>query len=332
MVLLSYSIKYGFYYYEPETDAVYISPFSIKTFDYWFTPGVSIIPILLVLLPPAVMFYGLINYNWDYITWILVNVLTCGFLFGSSLLCRMKIRRSLNNREKIILSEAQLWELGRIYKAADAMGLSYFKMRGLGHSFLFIFFIVVAWRVTATIAIGSEHTIQPSAFWPMVTAVLEMALYPLLSTQERQRKKCMQRIIDLIKERVQQHKSIHNMDSTKCAEQIISSIPQAKSIYENHFSANGRLILDLFLVEILTDMFYGKGELSESQTQTAMQMFKIIEDMWRYGDDDVSNAACNTALEVLASNKTVWKLFCESVSDEFLNAINTEIMPNEPNL
>ena len=78
------------------------------------------------------------------------------------------------------------------------MDLPYFRMRGLGHGCLFIFILTTVWRAIATLVIHYDDIWPPSLFWSLEIIDLDITLYALMNTPERLRKKCMQRIAELM--------------------------------------------------------------------------------------------------------------------------------------
>lgn len=52
----------------------------------------------------------------------------------------------------------------------------------------------------------------------------------------------------------------------------------------------------------------------------------FIEEMWRYGTDDVVNVVDVTILERLSDDETVWENFGKNISDEFKVYINEDLL------
>lgn len=311
LVPFSFSQQFGLYYYDPDIDTLYRTTYNKVRFDFLEDPalaGAFIISCLIFKI-------GYV-YQWALWKWLVANLLICvATIFATNAYIR-GAEKVIRKGEKIILARARKKDLERLLLVFDRMTYRYehgieLKYVSLAMLFIWLFFgLVGIWEETV--------------FWPVALGLLEMSVYGFVYTgYDKHRKACIKRIKKLLKN----FGSVHNLDSQKCADRILEIYPAARSNYETHLIINGRLVIRAFALEILPEPFQ-KASLLGAQIIVPNGYFELVEDMWRYGDDDVYEAVCEVIKDYLASDREIWQQFCKTISDDSLHEIDTELELN----
>ena len=316
LILFSASPQYGIFYYDTKSDLLYQRPYKDDPSTSGAVPGFFTALFLGTLL----LMIGF-HYQWNWWKWILSDLLLCGIVFAVARKKRCKFERKVKKGKKLVLQNMRKRELEMLLEAAKRMPLIYFRVISIEEAFPLIIFLEIL--IISTLP---DRPFATQYFWPAAVALVEIYLFLLPKLPEKARKACIQRI----KRQIKLYESVHHVTSSDCAESFVKLFPQAQNVYDAHLAANGRLILDLFLVEALTQLQF-EAELSGSQPPTQdPDFYHFLEEMWRYGDENVYDVISGVGLEHLAENAFIWHRFCEYISDDFLTEINAEIVPQNP--
>lgn len=128
-------------------------------------------------------------------------------------------------------------------------------------------------------------------------------------------------------ETLEEVQSFHTNQMTvkDCAALIQKLTRNGSNGLREHIDDYGEVLLHLYASE---QVGYPLVELlKNNNTCDYVKIYcKVIESMWRYGDDAVKNVVDVTLLERLSDEEAVWQSFGKYISDDFKEYINEELL------
>ena len=116
------------------------------------------------------------------------------------------------------------------------------------------------------------------------------------------------------------------MNITDCANMLADLTVNGKQILEEHKENFHEILLHVLAGELVTEPLIDLLKYHMDKRTAICEYCKVIEDMWKNGDDAVINVVDVTILERLSDEKDVWQRFGSFISDEFKNYINNEVL------
>jgi hypothetical protein len=112
------------------------------------------------------------------------------------------------------------------------------------------------------------------------------------------------------------------MNKDDCVKRIIETFLEHYQLYLQHIRDYGEILLHLFVSEAINEPLC----LLLKNRLDAKAYCEIVEAMWKSGDDEVQNVVDVTVLERLSDDDAVWQQFGKSISSEFRDYINHEVL------
>lgn len=116
------------------------------------------------------------------------------------------------------------------------------------------------------------------------------------------------------------------MNITDCANMLADLTVNGKQVLEEHKENFHEILLHVLAGELVTEPLIDLLKYHMDKRTAICEYCKVIEDMWKNGDDAVINVVDVTILERLSDEKDVWQRFGSFISDEFKNYINNEVL------
>lgn len=114
------------------------------------------------------------------------------------------------------------------------------------------------------------------------------------------------------------------MDFDHCVNLITYLTRNGQDRLDEHLKDYGEVLLHIYASDELGNPL---RELLEKQSNCILVNIycKVIELMWKYGDDSVRNVVDVTLLESLSDSEECWQHFGKYISEDFRNHINVEL-------
>lgn len=112
----------------------------------------------------------------------------------------------------------------------------------------------------------------------------------------------------------------------ECADLICGLTSHGREALEEHLRDYQDILLHIFASEYISEPLLCLLK-SDSASERSIRIYcRVIEIMWRYGDDAVVNVVDVTILERLSDEKNLWQKFGTYISEEFRTYINKDVL------
>ena len=116
------------------------------------------------------------------------------------------------------------------------------------------------------------------------------------------------------------------IDKTGCANLLSDMVPNGRCVLENHIKDYNEILLHLLADELVCEPLIDLLKHHKDGGDEIEKYCKVIEVIWKNGDDSVKNVVDVTILERLSDEELVWEKFGKFISEEFKHYINTEVL------
>lgn len=115
------------------------------------------------------------------------------------------------------------------------------------------------------------------------------------------------------------------MNKQEMAEYIVNMFQNCKTYYTEHVTDFGCILSHVFASETINIPMKNEFELN-AQSEIFKQYCRLIQHLWKSGDEEVKNVVDVTILERISDNSLMWQAFGENISFEFKKYINDELL------
>jgi len=119
--------------------------------------------------------------------------------------------------------------------------------------------------------------------------------------------------------------SCHEMSFDDCVNLIKKITRKGSANLIEHKSTYGEVLLHIYASEEIGNPLFSLLQ-SKSESKYISIYSKVVELMWRYGDETVKNVVDVTLLERLSDDRCVWNTFGKYISNDFKTYINNELL------
>ena len=116
------------------------------------------------------------------------------------------------------------------------------------------------------------------------------------------------------------------MDVTECANMLADLTTDGRKILQEHIKDFNEILLHILVGDLVTEPLITLLKFHKEETGMIEIYSKVIEVMWKMGNDEVVNVVDVTILERLSDDEYVWQKFGTYISDEFKRYINEEVL------
>lgn len=116
------------------------------------------------------------------------------------------------------------------------------------------------------------------------------------------------------------------MNKQEMAEYVVAKFQNFGAYYKEHLMDYGTVLAHVFAGETINNSMKTEFELN-AQSELFHRYCRLIQHLWKSGDDEVRNVVDVTILESISDNSLMWEAFGENISFEFKKYINEELLP-----
>ena len=115
------------------------------------------------------------------------------------------------------------------------------------------------------------------------------------------------------------------MNKQEMAEYIVAIFQNCEAYYKEHLTDFGNILPHVFASEAINDPMKTEFEVN-AQSEIFNKYCRLIQHLWKSGDEEVRNVVDVTILESISDNSLMWEAFDENISLEFKQYINEELL------
>ena len=115
------------------------------------------------------------------------------------------------------------------------------------------------------------------------------------------------------------------MNKQGMAEYIVAIFQNCEAYYKEHLADFGSVLPHVFASEAINGPMKAEFEVN-AQSEIFNKYCRLIQHLWKSGDEEVRNAVDVTILESISDNSLMWEAFGENNSFEFKKYINDELL------
>lgn len=115
------------------------------------------------------------------------------------------------------------------------------------------------------------------------------------------------------------------MNKQEMAEYIVAIFQNCEAYYKEHLADFGSILPHVFASEAINTPMKAEFEVN-AQSEIFNKYCRLIQHLWKNGDEEVRNVVDITILESISDNSLMWEAFGENISFEFKKYINDELL------
>ena len=115
------------------------------------------------------------------------------------------------------------------------------------------------------------------------------------------------------------------MNKQEMAEYIVAIFQNCEAYYKEHLADFKSVLPHVFAIETINVPMKAEFEVN-AQSEIFNKYCRLIQHLWKSGDEEVRNAVDVTILESISDNILMWEAFGENISFEFKKYINEELL------
>ena len=115
------------------------------------------------------------------------------------------------------------------------------------------------------------------------------------------------------------------MNKQEMAEYIVAIFQNCEAYYKEHLADFGSVLPHVFASEAINGPMKAEFEVN-AQSEIFNKYCRLIQHLWKSGDEEVRNVVDVTILESISDNSLMWEAFGENISFEFKKYINDELL------
>ncbi|MBP3459809.1 MAG: hypothetical protein J6K58_11435 [Lachnospiraceae bacterium] len=127
-------------------------------------------------------------------------------------------------------------------------------------------------------------------------------------------------------EQLNEYNPGQKMNIKECAELFANLTRDGRAALEKHLMDYQEILLHLLASELVSMPLISLLKENPGSDDDIRIYCKVIEIMWKYGDEAVVNVVDVTILESLSDEEAVWQRFGMYISEEFKTYINEEVL------
>ena len=115
------------------------------------------------------------------------------------------------------------------------------------------------------------------------------------------------------------------MNKQEMAEYIVAIFQNCEAYHKEHLADFGSVLPHVFASEAINGPMKAEFEVN-AQSEIFNKYCRLIQHLWKSGDEEVRNVVDVTILESISDNSLMWEAFGENISLEFKQYINEELL------